>query len=155
MESHGEVNKIHCSEATAALLAPTGLFDVSRRGLIEVKGKGKMTTYWINGASSNNQMANRSAIQKAIENSQLILESSVFVSDSDINAITSTNSIPDESIKSPKGSFSMSHFLSGKKENKPSPVKVPSQSPFITTVNSESPKAPSYESQKAPSYESR
>lgn len=122
MEGHGEVNKIHCSEATAALLAPTGLFDVSRRGQIEVKGKGKMTTYWINGASSINQMANRSAIQKAIENSQLILEHSVFDCGnnnlSDVSHVHNTSLLRTDSFMLFKSAFSMKGILSVKEKEK-------------------------------------
>jgi len=134
MESHGEVNRIHCSEATATLLAPTGLFDISRRGEIEVKGKGKMTTYWINGASHNNSFSNRSAILKAMENAQLILESSIFISSDNTSSMPADvqeplpilSLIPADSFKSPKSSFSMRQFLSGKKKDQipSSPVKL-------------------------------
>ena len=43
MESHGTPEKIQVSEATYSLLK--GRFNLTRRGLIEVKGKGSMTTY--------------------------------------------------------------------------------------------------------------
>lgn len=47
MESHGVPGKIQVSEATYAKLK--GKFDLEKRGIIEVKGKGEMTTYFLNG----------------------------------------------------------------------------------------------------------
>lgn len=50
MESHSMPGKIHCSFATAQLLmqqAPD--IPLTLRGIIRVKGKGKMKTYWVGG----------------------------------------------------------------------------------------------------------
>lgn len=47
MESHGAPGRIQLSEATARLLE--GRFELEPRGAIEVKGKGAMTTYWLQG----------------------------------------------------------------------------------------------------------
>ena len=47
MESHGESSRIQLSESTAALLGDT--FETEERGLIEVKGKGEMKTFWLLG----------------------------------------------------------------------------------------------------------
>ena len=49
MESNGEALKIHMSSSTAALLETFETFQVEERGQLEVKGKGKMTTYWLLG----------------------------------------------------------------------------------------------------------
>lgn len=49
MESNGEPLKIHISETTKNILDKFGTFDVTERGLVEMKGKGKMLTYWLNG----------------------------------------------------------------------------------------------------------
>lgn len=49
MESNGEPLKIHISHSTKTILDKFGTFDVSERGLVEMKGKGKMRTYWLNG----------------------------------------------------------------------------------------------------------
>lgn len=49
MESHGEPGAIQVSESTAALLE--GQFELEARGVIEIKGKGKMNTYLIRGAT--------------------------------------------------------------------------------------------------------
>jgi len=48
MESNSVVDRIHCSETSAKLLkeqAPD--FPIYKRGKLEVKGKGCMTTYWV------------------------------------------------------------------------------------------------------------
>ncbi|EER11022.1 conserved hypothetical protein [Perkinsus marinus ATCC 50983] len=46
MESHGTEMRVHCSEDTANLVRHS--FDLTCRGVMEVKGKGLMTTYYIN-----------------------------------------------------------------------------------------------------------
>lgn len=55
MESTGEKNRIHLSEYTASLLVQAGKeYMVTKRdGVISVKGKGNMTTYWLEGNISN------------------------------------------------------------------------------------------------------
>ncbi len=50
LESHGVANPIQISEATAKRLA--GRFAVEARGTIEVKGKGKLKTYFLNAAEA-------------------------------------------------------------------------------------------------------
>jgi len=51
MESHSMKNRIHCSERAAKLLhAQDEEINVALRGNIEIKGKGKMKTYWVNEA---------------------------------------------------------------------------------------------------------
>ncbi|KAL5020296.1 hypothetical protein ScPMuIL_003188 [Solemya velum] len=47
MESNGEAMKIHISPSTKTLLDMFGSFQTVRRGNIEIKGKGIMTTYWL------------------------------------------------------------------------------------------------------------
>ena len=47
MESHGVAGKIQCTETIYQLLQPT--FEFENRGLIEVKGKGNMQTYFLVG----------------------------------------------------------------------------------------------------------
>ncbi|XP_055636568.1 atrial natriuretic peptide receptor 1 isoform X2 [Toxorhynchites rutilus septentrionalis] len=49
MESNGEALKIHISQNTKSLLDTVGTFDVTKRGLVPMKGKGEMLTYWLNG----------------------------------------------------------------------------------------------------------
>lgn len=49
MESNSEVYRIHCSEVSAHLLR-TQYPDLplKSRGLIDIKGKGEMNTFWVN-----------------------------------------------------------------------------------------------------------
>ena len=47
MESTGDNNRVHCSQATASLLV-SAPFELESRGDIEVKGKGSMVTYFVN-----------------------------------------------------------------------------------------------------------
>uniref|UniRef100_A0A3Q2CF36 Guanylate cyclase n=1 Tax=Cyprinodon variegatus TaxID=28743 RepID=A0A3Q2CF36_CYPVA len=49
MESTGEALKIHVSEATRQVLLEFSCFQLQLRGEIEVKGKGRMRTYWLLG----------------------------------------------------------------------------------------------------------
>lgn len=49
MESSGEALKIHISNATYELLQQIGGFKCEERGLIFIKGKGEMRTYWLIG----------------------------------------------------------------------------------------------------------
>ncbi|XP_026875547.1 atrial natriuretic peptide receptor 1 isoform X1 [Electrophorus electricus] len=53
MESNGEALKIHVSEATRAVLQEFNCFQLELRGDIEMKGKGRMRTYWLLGESSS------------------------------------------------------------------------------------------------------
>jgi class 3 adenylate cyclase/ligand-binding sensor domain-containing protein len=48
MESHGLPGRIHITASTRDLVV--GAFSVERRGEIEVKGKGKLCTYWLTAA---------------------------------------------------------------------------------------------------------
>lgn len=47
MQSSGEDDKIQISKTTWLLLSMKGGFVTEERGLIEVKGKGEMQTYWL------------------------------------------------------------------------------------------------------------
>ncbi|XP_068586030.1 atrial natriuretic peptide receptor 1 [Cebidichthys violaceus] len=53
MESSGEALKIHVSAATRDVLLEFNCFLLEPRGDIDVKGKGKMTTYWLLGESDS------------------------------------------------------------------------------------------------------
>ncbi|CAG9759818.1 unnamed protein product [Ceutorhynchus assimilis] len=54
MEANGEPLKIHISAATMKILEKVGRFEIQRRGEVEMKGKGKVVTYWLNGEKKNN-----------------------------------------------------------------------------------------------------
>ncbi|KAJ7307289.1 hypothetical protein JRQ81_009294 [Phrynocephalus forsythii] len=49
MESNGEALKIHLSAATKCILEEFGCFELELRGDVEMKGKGKLRTYWLLG----------------------------------------------------------------------------------------------------------
>ncbi|XP_053387553.1 atrial natriuretic peptide receptor 1-like isoform X5 [Mercenaria mercenaria] len=49
MESNGLPLKIHVSPYTKEVLDQFGTFDLELRGAVEMKGKGSVTTYWLNG----------------------------------------------------------------------------------------------------------
>lgn len=51
MESTGFPLKIHVSEVTKSILDSFGTFLLELRGEIEIKGKGKMTSYWLLGTT--------------------------------------------------------------------------------------------------------
>ena len=67
MESTGESDRIHCSSTTAELLVQIGHHILVERGLIEVKGKGEMRTYWIEGATAANDSVSPEVVKRAIK----------------------------------------------------------------------------------------
>ncbi|XP_011872012.1 PREDICTED: atrial natriuretic peptide receptor 1 isoform X2 [Vollenhovia emeryi] len=54
MESSGLPLRIHVSEATKSILDKFGTFDLELRGEVELKGKGRVTSYWLTGCSEPN-----------------------------------------------------------------------------------------------------
>ncbi|XP_029976849.1 atrial natriuretic peptide receptor 1-like [Salarias fasciatus] len=53
MESSGQALRIHVSEATRRVLTESSGFRLQLRGEIEVKGKGRMRTYWLLGEDTS------------------------------------------------------------------------------------------------------
>lgn len=51
MESNGEALKIHISGQCKEALDRIGGYIVERRGVIQLKGKGEVITYWLVGAT--------------------------------------------------------------------------------------------------------
>lgn len=49
MESNGLPLRIHVSSQTKEILGKEGGFRLELRGEVEMKGKGKQTTYWLKG----------------------------------------------------------------------------------------------------------
>lgn len=64
-ESSGLPGHIHCSATTRTelKLQHAGLFEVAERGKVEMKGKGELTTYWLE-AHDNNSIVNKAALQE-------------------------------------------------------------------------------------------
>lgn len=58
MESNSEKNRIHCSKDAAYLVQKQNCqYHVKSRGVINVKGKGEMHTYWINEGDGTEQVS--------------------------------------------------------------------------------------------------
>ncbi|KAL9930480.1 guanylyl cyclase at 32E [Glossina fuscipes fuscipes] len=55
MESSGQAMKIHVSEQTYHLLESFGGYQCTERGLINIKGKGDMRTYWLISQTEQNE----------------------------------------------------------------------------------------------------
>jgi adenylate cyclase len=51
MESHGQAGRVQASAATRALLAGSADFRFTPRGVVAIKGKGEMETYWLERAA--------------------------------------------------------------------------------------------------------
>ncbi|KAJ1522078.1 hypothetical protein ONE63_002389 [Megalurothrips usitatus] len=57
MESNGMPLRIHCSPECAALLQRIGGYELAERGLVRIKGKGDVRTYWLLGESEERRLA--------------------------------------------------------------------------------------------------
>ncbi|KAJ8923190.1 hypothetical protein NQ315_001744 [Exocentrus adspersus] len=57
MESYGDAFKIHISHATYMLLQRLGGYTCEERGIIHIKGKGEMHTYWLVGEDPAHRLA--------------------------------------------------------------------------------------------------
>jgi hypothetical protein len=53
MESSGAPMRTQLSESTARVLLATGEWAVELRGDMNIKGKGVMRTYWLNGSNND------------------------------------------------------------------------------------------------------
>lgn len=62
MESNGLPHRIHVSQNTANVVGHLGEFHLEERGLVEIKGKGQMRTYWL--SSSNDREFPQTDIEK-------------------------------------------------------------------------------------------
>ncbi|XP_044004854.1 atrial natriuretic peptide receptor 1-like isoform X4 [Aphidius gifuensis] len=67
MESNGEALKIHVSPKTKEILDKFGTFELCCRGEVTLKGKGKMTTYWLVGEKPLNNNIQQSTVSTTID----------------------------------------------------------------------------------------
>jgi len=77
-ESTGEPGKVHCSEETCKELKRTAPenFKLVERGLVEMKGKGQLRTFWLT-AKAANKAVNRAALTRLnVEVKKLLQETS-------------------------------------------------------------------------------
>ncbi|GLG93655.1 Receptor-type guanylate cyclase Gyc76C [Gryllus bimaculatus] len=90
MESNGEPLKIHVSSSTKAILDKFQSFNLELRGEVEMKGKGKLTTYWLIGEKK--PPVN---LTPAVVVTTTITDSSVTTSQSMLHPpLKSTSSVP-------------------------------------------------------------
>lgn len=73
MESTGKAGRIHMSEAMATILRASGRYEIEECGLIEVKNKGMMTTYFLIGATDLNQNVSEEKIQEILATTKELL----------------------------------------------------------------------------------
>jgi len=53
METRSDPGRLHVAEAAAAILTETGMFQLTDRGSMAVKGKGVMHTYFVDGLAAD------------------------------------------------------------------------------------------------------
>ena len=68
--------KIHISGATFCALQEFGLYEISCRGAIPIKGKGTMETYWLEGKT--NGISESTSTKKKNQNSVKYLDSDIL-----------------------------------------------------------------------------
>ena len=73
MESTSSPGKIHVSESTANLLLKHDIYDLTKREKINVKGKGEMQTWWVNGWLKDNH-ADSYKLDKLVEECKVLIQ---------------------------------------------------------------------------------
>jgi hypothetical protein len=81
-ESTGEPGKIQCSSATYERLTHftphPEYYNFTPRGLVEMKGKGKLYTYWLDGAGSDNPSIGPAKLQSLRDEVQEMLDNKTW-----------------------------------------------------------------------------
>ncbi|KAG7374610.1 adenylate and guanylate cyclase catalytic domain containing protein [Nitzschia inconspicua] len=64
-ESTGEAGRVHCSRSTMMELKSkaSGQFKISARGMVEMKGKGSVSTYWVDSTDENKWTCTRALLE--------------------------------------------------------------------------------------------
>jgi hypothetical protein len=76
-ESTGEVGKVQISSSTFAILndgGPSTEFTFTERGLIDMKGKGKLVTYWLDSSLDANADANPTIIEEICGHAAILVD---------------------------------------------------------------------------------
>lgn len=73
MESNGEPLKIHISEQCKNVLDELGGYIIKDRGYVNMKGKGEVLTYWLEGTNEN--AIKRRNVKKICTNIVLFIKS--------------------------------------------------------------------------------
>jgi class 3 adenylate cyclase len=73
-ESSGEAGRVHCSSVTQRILASMfhDRFTFIERGLVEMKGKGKLKTFWLESSEANGFINNKAMEELEIEIDDLL-----------------------------------------------------------------------------------
>ncbi|XP_072314801.1 atrial natriuretic peptide receptor 1-like [Eucyclogobius newberryi] len=88
MESTSIALKIQCSSSTFFLLEEIGGYVLECRGTMQVKGKGDMVTYWLEGTKSD--LAKREANTEAKTTKLVTMDSGVVTTDTETETETET-----------------------------------------------------------------
>jgi class 3 adenylate cyclase len=83
-ESTGEAGKIHCSKTTHSALTGNKVwlrwFKFSPRGFVDMKGKGQLMTYWLEGALDENEFANPGIVEDICKECRELLAKNALAS---------------------------------------------------------------------------
>ncbi|OWF46455.1 guanylate cyclase 32E-like [Mizuhopecten yessoensis] len=71
MESTGEALKIHCSNTTRMLLEDLGGYHMTERGMVAMKGKGDVLTYWLLGEDKRHRVKRLSTSNSPVKSPSL------------------------------------------------------------------------------------
>ena len=66
------------SEKTWNLLVQDGFYEIETRGLIEVKGKGQLVTFWLQGITANNTLLSDSTANEHLANAAKLLDKAII-----------------------------------------------------------------------------
>ncbi|XP_076054851.1 guanylate cyclase 32E-like [Oratosquilla oratoria] len=99
IESTGHSLRIHCSNTCRVLLIRIGGYILEERGVIKVKGKGNMTTYWLIGEEPGRRHRKRS-FDQSLKKEEILTTSTVAPSiNFSLNEISRRNDVVRSSIR--------------------------------------------------------
>ena len=110
MESNSKKNRIHCSARLIKKQYPE--IGVQKRGVIPIKGKGEMKTYWINERGSERRRESMASVEsdRSLKSSSSKDDSSIGNSDHAANGLKSAEKEKERALSTqlPKSSIKMS-----------------------------------------------